>query len=135
MLQTTTYKFKDNIPGKDWFIEFKKRHRFSIKMPQSFEIARKKACDPFLIYDYFKILKQTLQELDLTNKPQFVWNLDETSFCMDPSKSKIVGKIGVPATRTTSAPGRENITVLLACSAVGEKAPPLIVFRGKHYLG
>lgn len=22
--------FKDNIPGKDWFIEFKKRHRFSI---------------------------------------------------------------------------------------------------------
>lgn len=124
--------FKDNIPGKDWFIEFKKRHRFSIKKPQSVEIARKKACDPFLIYYYFKILKQTLQELDLTDKPQFVWNLDETSFCMNPSKSKIVGKIGVPATRTTSAPGRGNITVLLACSAVGEKAPPLIVFRGKH---
>lgn len=43
-----------------------------------------------------------------------------------------MGEIGVPATRTTSAPGRDNITVLLGCSAAGAKLPPLIVFTGKN---
>lgn len=34
--------FRNNIPGDDWFIYFKKRHNLSIKKPQSVEYARKK---------------------------------------------------------------------------------------------
>ena len=124
-------QFKNGRPGKDWFINFKKRHRLSIKKPQSVEMARKKVLDPFIIQEYFELLGNTLTSLELHNKPEQIWNLDESSFSTDPSKTKVVGKIGVPSTRTTSGPGRENTTVLLACSASGGKIPPLIIFKGK----
>lgn len=68
----------------------------------------------------------------MQERPSQIWNLDESSFCIDPSKTKIVGQQGTPTTRTISGPGKQNTTVLMCCSAVGEKAPPLIIFKGKH---
>lgn len=125
-------QFKDGRPGEDWFLNFKRRHKLSLKIPQSVEYARKKNLDPFLIYDYFDLLEKTLTELDLHERPSQIWNLDESSFCTDPSKTKIVGQRGAPSTRTISGPGKQNTTVLMCCSASGEKAPPLIIFKGKH---
>lgn len=124
--------FKDGTPGEDWFLAFSKRNNLSIKKPQSVEIARKKSCNPFTIETYFKLLESTLEELGLKNVPHRIWNLDESSFCTDPSKIKVVGGKNLPCTRTTSAPGRENISVLLVASAAGDKVPPLIIFRGKN---
>jgi len=124
-------RFKNGIPGEDWFLSFKQRHRLSVKIPQNVEISRRKCQDPFIINEYFDLLKTTLLELDILDKPDHIWNLDETSFCADPSKTKVVGGIGTSSTRTTSGPGRDNTTVLCACSAAGEKAMPLIIFKGK----
>lgn len=85
--------FKNGRPGKDWFIGFRKRHHLSIKKPQSLEFARKKAsADPFIIEEYFDSLNKTLNELNLMDKPAQIYNLDETSFCMDPSKTKVVSE-------------------------------------------
>jgi len=69
--------------------------------------------------------------LMIDDRPNRIWNLDETSFCLDPSKTKIVGEIGVTATRTTHNSGRKNTSVLMACNGVGQKGPPLIIFKGK----
>lgn len=123
--------FRDGVPGEDWFLKFSKRHNLSIKKAQSVEYARKKSVDPFIMSSYFDLLENTISELNLQNRPSQIWNLDETSFCSDPSKTKVVGKKGLPSTRTTSGPGRENTTVLFAANAAGGKAPPLIVFKGK----
>lgn len=124
--------FKNNIPGDEWFKNFKLRHKLSIKKPQSVEYARKKMTDPFVINEHFDLLESTLKELSLQNKPQNIWNLDESSFCHDPSKTKILGDRGKPSSRTVASPGRENTTVLSAVSASGLKAPPLIVYKGKN---
>jgi hypothetical protein len=124
------HPFKNGVPGEDWFLGFKKRHDLSIKKPESIEYARKKMTDPFVIIEYFDLLKRTMEELELEGKPAQVWNLDETSFCLDPTKTKVVGKKGSPASRTTSGPGKDNTTVLAACNAAGNKAPPLIIFKG-----
>jgi len=59
------------------------------------------------------------------NQLERIWNLDETGFCLDLSKVKTVGAVGVSATRTMHGSGRENISVLMACSATGIKGPPL----------
>ncbi|KAB0798301.1 hypothetical protein PPYR_09294 [Photinus pyralis] len=80
--------------------------------------------DPFIINQYFELLKKTLHDLDLNDKPNQIWNLDELGFCLDPSKTKVVGKKGVASSRTTGGVGRENNT--------GGKAPPIIIFKGKH---
>lgn len=124
--------FKHDIPGKDWFHAFQQRNNLSIKKPQNVEIARRKACDPFIVYGYFEMLERVVDELDLKDKPKQIYNLDETSICNDPSKGKIIGQKGYKATRTTSGPGRNNTTILLAANACGDKIPPLIVFQGKY---
>ncbi|KAJ3619046.1 hypothetical protein MTP99_005835 [Tenebrio molitor] len=124
--------FKNNIPGDEWFSSFKQRHNLSIKKPQPVEYSRKKMTDPFVINEYFNILARTIAELNINDKPEQVWNLDETSVSHDPKKTKVVGAKGKPSSRTTSGPGRENTTVLSAVSASATKAPPLIVFKGKN---
>ncbi|CAF4806752.1 unnamed protein product [Pieris macdunnoughi] len=124
--------FKEDIPGDEWLRGFRKRNGLSIKKPQSVEMARKRACNPYTVYEYFDLLEDVLNDLDLTVKPERIYNLDETSFCNDPSKTRVIGEKGVRCTRTTSSPGRDNTTVLLATNAVGDKVPPLIIFQGKH---
>lgn len=101
----------------------------SIKMPQAVEYARKNMTDHFVINEYFDLLLKIKNELGLHEKPHLIWNLDETSFTTDRSKTKETGK---PSSRTVSGPGRDNITVLSAVSASGLKAPPLIIFKGKN---
>lgn len=124
--------FKDGVPGEDWFLNFKRRHNMSLKIPQNVEYARKKALDPFIIYAYFDLLEKTLIELQLLDKPHRIWNLDESSLSIDPRKSRVVGAVNKPSSRTVSSPGKENTTFLLLCNAAGDKAPPLIIFKGKH---
>lgn len=111
---------------------FKKRHNLAVKKPQAVENSRKKACNPWVIYSYYELLKNTMDELGLHNKPSQIWNLDETSFSKGPSKTKVVGLRGYASTRTIASPGKDNTTVLLGCSAAGDKTPPLIIFKGKN---
>ncbi|XP_022827114.1 uncharacterized protein LOC111356860 [Spodoptera litura] len=123
--------FKNNTPGPDWFINFRKRHGLSIKKAQPVEYVRRKMTDPFVIAEYFDLLNKTLKDLSLLENPESIWNLDETSLCLDPTKTKVVGKKNKPCARTTYGSGKENITVLAGASASGKKLPPLIIFKGK----
>ncbi|KAL0829817.1 hypothetical protein ABMA28_003300 [Loxostege sticticalis] len=72
--------------------------------------------DPFVLTEYFTLLKETLLELGI-HKPEQIWNMDETSVCLDPSKTKVVGGKGLPCTRTTQGSGKENVTVLTTVNA------------------
>ncbi|XP_062565633.1 uncharacterized protein LOC134227939 [Armigeres subalbatus] len=120
--------FKDDIPGDDYFLNFKRRHGLSHKKPQSVEVARKRAADPFVISEYFQLLKEVTRNVP----PERIYNIDETSFCLDPSRIKVVGAKGRAAHRLTAGPGRENYTVLMGGNAFGDKLGPLIIFRGKN---
>lgn len=51
--------------------------------------------DPFIINNYSQLLGKSLDELNLRDKPHLIWNLDESSFCTDPSKTKVVGSKGI----------------------------------------
>lgn len=105
----------------------------SIRKPEPLEYARKKAAtDPFIIYGYFDLLKKVLVELNLEDKPNQIWNLDESSLSIDPSKSRIVGERGESSSRVISTSGRENTTFVLAANAAGGRAPPLIIFKAKN---
>ncbi|KAJ8953804.1 hypothetical protein NQ318_006651 [Aromia moschata] len=85
--------FRDGIPGKDWLLFYMKRHKLTVKKPENVEIARRKSVDPFIINNYFDLVLEASKNLGIENKPHLVWNLDETSFCSDPSKTKVVDEI------------------------------------------
>ncbi|KAF6199733.1 hypothetical protein GE061_006031 [Apolygus lucorum] len=124
--------FKNEAPGEDWLVNFRKRHKLSLKKPQAVELARKRSQDPFIIHQFYDLLERVLNEHSLGENPGRIWNIDETSFCLDPSKLKVVGAKGLPSTRTVSGSGKTNISVCLGGSAAGEKLPPLIIFKGAN---
>ncbi|KAF2897207.1 hypothetical protein ILUMI_08968 [Ignelater luminosus] len=96
----------------------------------------KKGRKPLYSADTIKTaVEELLKSVSENSNPSQIWNLDETSFCLDPSETKVVAPTGFPVHRATARPGKKNITVSMACNAAGQKskkATPLIVFRGKH---
>lgn len=88
----------------------------------------KRKVDPFIINENYNILKGVVQNVP----PSRISNIGETSFCLDLSRIKVVGKRGKATHKATSGSGRENITVVLSGNAVGEKLPPLIFYKGKN---
>lgn len=58
--------------------------------------------------------------------------MDETSVALDPTKTKVVGGVGLPCTRTTAGSGKENIKVLTTVNADGRKLDPLLVYKGVY---
>ena len=87
-----------------------------------------------LIYRYFEQLEAEARRLNVADRPECFWNLDETSMCTDPSKTKVIAPKGEKAARITATSGRENITVLAAVSASGDKTSPFIIFKAKYAL-
>lgn len=125
--------FKNNRPGDDWWQGFKTRHRLSLKKPERVEGARaRQADDPFIMNDFYEKLELILEEKQLTDKPQNIWNCDETGFCSDPGSTRVVCEKGVPAKRITGGSGRNMTTVLACVNAAGQCLPPAIIHQGKR---
>nr|CAI5847916.1 unnamed protein product [Callosobruchus analis] len=125
--------FKNNKPGNDWFASFCNRHRLSLKTPENLETVRRNATkDPFIIYDFYDLLETEIEKLGLQDKPNHIFNLDETYFTFDPSRTKAVGAKGEKFHRNIQGSGKENITVLGNVSADGQLLPPLFVFQASN---
>lgn len=128
-----TVPFKNNRPGHDWYKGFCQRQKLSLKKMEPLEKSRRlNTSDPFIIYHFYDLLEEQINELKLDDKPSHIYNLDETSFCADPSRVKLLSGVGQKAHRTQEGSGRENTTVLACCNAAGKVMPPLIIFQGAN---
>lgn len=107
--------------------QFKKKDNLSVKKPQPVEYARKKACNPGYYTPIFCIARGNSRKVGATRQTfaymEHRWNRF--------SKSKVVGIKNHTSTSTIASPGKDT-TVLLGCNAIREKAPPVIVYKGKN---
>ena len=125
--------FKDNMPGKYWFINFCQRNKLSLKNMERLEKCRRRATsDPFIIYEFYDVLENLLKSLNIFCKPENVYNLDETSFCTDANRVKFLSGVGQKAYKQLEGTGRENTTVMACVSASGKVLPPLFIFKGNN---
>lgn len=125
--------FKDGMPGYEWATAFMHRHNMTLKTGGMMQLARKSVTsDPFVIYGFYELLRQEMARLEIMERPECIWNLDETGFPLDPSKAKTIGTKGAKTVRITSGSNRENISVLATCCADGTSLDPLIIFKGKN---
>ncbi|XP_045782901.1 uncharacterized protein LOC123879301 [Maniola jurtina] len=130
--------FKNGIPGVEWCSNFQQRHGLSLKKAQPGDYLKRRMADPFVIAEYFNLLKVTLRKLRLKNYPHRIWNLSVTSVALDSSKTKDKKETMEGRRKSCSqniyATGGENITVLTTVNAEGKSLTPLIVFKGKYVL-
>lgn len=90
-------RFKNGIPGEEWYRSFMKRHpTLSLKKPEHLQKLRKDARKTEIIYDFYNKLRFCIQKngLDLPNMSAFVFNADETGFNSDPSRVRALGVKG-----------------------------------------
>ena len=128
-------RFKNGHPGVDWLSSFMGRHKLKLKKGGQMQIARKNVTsDPFVIYEFYELLKNEVECLGIQNKPESIFNCDESGFPSDPSKIHHIGPVGEKSIQITCGANHENTTVLVVCNANGEALDPLVVFRGKHLL-
>lgn len=124
--------FRNNKPGKDWWYGFKGRNpSVTLRSPEKLTSIRAKGLNSVKVGEYFIALKKEIDRLELSDKPECIWNMDEKGISLEHSPNKVVA---VKSSRTI--PGRvsntrERNTILGSINARGNCMPPLIIVMGK----
>ena len=125
------YKGRIGYPGPDWINAFLKNNNLSLKDATKLCVARFNATkNPFIIYNYYDMLKKVIDELGIADRPDLIWNCDESGLPHEPKKCKVISARGQKTLQIVPGSERENTTVMAACSASGKALPPMVVFQG-----
>ena len=120
--------------GYDWWYGFKKRHpTLAVRKAESLSTARAIGMNRTQVHKYFELLQSTVNDYELHDKPDLIFNADETGLTLCHQPGQIVsakGKRNVYA--ATSGERGINTTVLCCVSASGLYIPPFIIFKGKR---
>ena len=118
--------------SRKWFRGFMKRWPdLIVTKPRSLANYRAKAASQTNISEYFKRLHLVLTKLDLLDKPQCIYNVDEKGTQTEHSPPYIVSACKSTPAVTSS---RSAITTILGCgNALGTMMPPFYIFKGKRF--
>ena len=129
--------FRDDVPGNDWWAHFTKRHpELTKRKPQAQQMVRAKAATSDVVdHWFFECLQPVLDKLQLQDKPQCIFNVDESGFPLSGRPAHIICKRGTKSPQTIiGGSGRENITIQVCVSADGKLLPPYIIYTGKYLM-
>jgi len=83
------------------------------------------------IEEYFHLLKSTLTENDLLNKPNHIYNVDEMGMPFDHHPPKVVTCRGQKKVRSRTSGNKAKVTVIACVSATGQAITPFVIFDAK----
>ncbi|KAJ4435868.1 hypothetical protein ANN_18488 [Periplaneta americana] len=90
----TEKRFKNNLPGDDWYRSFLQRHNGVLSLRLSENIKRSRAqVSKEVLVDYFNNLAISLQDVP----PELIVNFDKTNLVDDPGRSKVLVRKGYVA--------------------------------------
>ncbi|KAH3800246.1 hypothetical protein DPMN_153877 [Dreissena polymorpha] len=118
-------KRKNSEPclSADWFSGLKKKWPdIHVAKPQKLSLARAKASSPEVLEHYFSDLKNIMENCHLTNRPDLIWNIDETGLLLEHSPTNIVCQKGYTPQSVTSPRGN-TVTILATGNATGSRLP------------
>ncbi|XP_050305884.1 uncharacterized protein LOC126743011 [Anthonomus grandis grandis] len=121
-------RFKENMPGMDWFKSFMSRNKdLTVKLAENTKRVRG-ALTREVIQKYFENLQVTLKDVPAQN----IINYDETNFVDDPGSAKVITKRGAKHAHRLIDSSKTSTTVMFAIAADGTLLPPYTVYKAKH---
>ncbi|KAJ8941509.1 hypothetical protein NQ314_010378 [Rhamnusium bicolor] len=128
------FQIEKETAGKAWFKLFRKRNpELSIRKAQNMNPAMAQKLNKFIVNDYFTKLESILDEMDLKNKPERIFNMDEKGCWLTLHHQQIVlAKKGVKRLHLVASEHAQNVTVVGCVSAIGSAIPPMVIFKGKR---
>ncbi len=89
------------------------------------------ASDPEVISNYFDMLEKVLAEYDLFDKPEQIFNINETGMPLSHRPPKIVCKKGAKNPLYVSSGQKSQITIVACTNAAGYCIPPMVIWNVK----
>lgn len=129
--------FKDNLPGKDWFQKFKKRHpEIALRTPMALGQERASISYDMILgwYDVlFAFLEKEIPDYrNMLKDPRRVFNADESGFPLAVKSGRVIAPTGARHVYQVVTNTKTQITVMAALNAFGEYLPPMILFPGER---
>ena len=75
--------------------------------------------------EYFDMVKKTLSDNNLMNKPAQIYNVDESGMPLDHRPPKVITQKGQKKVCSGTSGNKSQITVIACVSAAGHVLPPL----------
>ena len=100
-------------------------------MAEKLSYAHYVSTDPDIINQYFDLLKDTLMNNKLLDRPAQIFNCDETGLPLDQTPTYVVAAKGQTHPRSVVTGTKKQITVLACANAAGNVLPPLVIFARK----
>ncbi|XP_060602883.1 uncharacterized protein LOC132755959 [Ruditapes philippinarum] len=118
-------------PSDDWFTKFFGRHPdLAQRKAENMDNARVSMSSTRMLDNFFPLLKSVLDKYNLKDKPERIFNCDETGFTgKEAPRSKVIGPRGGHLFRRKTSSG-DHVTAHLCVSADGHFLPPLIIYKG-----
>ena len=125
-------KAKDAL-SNCWFYSFLKRWpNLKVAKPQKLTIVRAKSASRDTLDKYYKELGTILTNHNLRDKPQNIYNVDESGVSTEHSPPKIVCSTNTKPQNITSTRS-SNVTIIAAGNALGNSVPPYYIFPGQRW--
>ncbi|XP_060575299.1 uncharacterized protein LOC132732808 [Ruditapes philippinarum] len=123
----------DKSLSDNWFYGFTKRWPdLKTVKAQKLSIARAKSASRETLNKYYEELETVLISNNIKDKPNKIFNIDETGVNTEHSPPKVICKKDTTAQNITSARS-STITLIAAGNALGQSIPPYYVFPGQRW--
>lgn len=120
--------------GRDWWYGFLKRHpTLSRRLPESLQSCRASSCTPERLDKWYKDYAEFIEKHGLKDKPQCIWNADESGFPLCPKTTRVLAMKNKKHVYSVNADTKTQITTLVAANAAGSVIPPMHVYPGKRF--
>ena len=74
---------------------FIKRKNLSLKQGTKLSVPRYNSTkNPFIIYHFYDILEETIDKLNIQNRPDLIWNCNESGLPHEPKKCNVITEKG-----------------------------------------
>lgn len=122
--------FGEKGPSDKWWRGFRKRHpRLTLRKPDKLDRRRSNTAKKSVVKKHFETLKDSLLAAGLLDKPDHIFNVDETGIEMNKQSGKVVVNRCTKKHHQESVGDREHITANVCCSATGQVLPPMLIFQ------
>jgi len=115
-----------------WYCRFMERQvNLSLRKGDPIANVRMDCLDEETMTEYFAMLKDLMTKKDLLDKPNQIYNVDETGMPLDHRPPKVVAQRGQKKVRCRTSGNRSQVTVIACVSATGHSIPPYVIFDAK----
>ncbi|KAJ8302178.1 hypothetical protein KUTeg_021165 [Tegillarca granosa] len=121
--------FKHREPSNEWCRKFLKKHNLSLRTPEELSLAHTYVTEK-IVSEYFNLLKQTITNLNIEEKPSQIYNMDEIGWGPGNKKRrKVIVQKGVAHPIQQQSLIVDHISALICGNAEGRLIPPSIIFK------